>query len=150
MNGVGYYRCNLIRFSSAREHQKALPSAGPSPMRNLPRDRLRDRRHRSYPTTETIGKSRCKRMEARVYSRRGRASWSSTDTVRGLRRCSHRARRVLSRGAAKSRNARTLIGKKRSAAWTRLIGWAGGWKSSSKVVRVPASSTALTWKRMRS
>jgi hypothetical protein len=32
MNGVGYYRYNLIRISSAREHQKALPSAGPSPM----------------------------------------------------------------------------------------------------------------------
>jgi hypothetical protein len=29
MNGVGYYRCNLIRISSAREHQKALASTRP-------------------------------------------------------------------------------------------------------------------------
>ena len=36
------------------------------------------------------------------------------------------ARRALSLGDAKSRNARTLIGKKRSDGYTRLTGAAGG------------------------
>jgi hypothetical protein len=43
------------------------------------------------------------------------------------------------RGAAKSRNARSLIGRNRPATYTRLTGQGGGSKSSSKVVSVPAS-----------
>ena len=42
------------------------------------------------------------------------------------------------RGAAKSRNARSLIGRNRPAIYTKLTGHAGGWNSSSKVVSVPA------------
>jgi NAD(P)-dependent dehydrogenase (short-subunit alcohol dehydrogenase family) len=51
------------------------------------------------------------------------------------------------RGAAKSRNARSLIGRNRPATYTRLTGQAGGSKSSSKVVSVPASrASSMRWK----
>ena len=54
-------------------------------------------------------------------------------------RCRLPAKTRFSRGAAKSRKARTLIGRNRSATYKRLIGIAGGWNSSSTVVNAPSS-----------
>ena len=54
------------------------------------------------------------------------------------------AKTCFSRGAAKSRKARTLIGRNRSATYKRLIGTAGGWNSSSTVVKAPSSWVAAS------
>jgi hypothetical protein len=45
----------------------------------------------------------------------------------------------FNRGAAKSRKARTLIGRNRLAVYTRLTGCVAGWNSSSRVVKAPRS-----------
>src|SRR5882724_7676426 len=54
------------------------------------------------------------------------------------------AKTRFSRGAAKSRKARTLIGRNRLATYTRLTGIDGGWNSSSTVVKAPSSGAATS------
>ena len=66
---------------------------------------------------------------------------SRADTVR-FAMPAYSAKARFSRGAAKSRKARTLIGRNRLAAYTRFTGSDGGWNSSSTVVNTPSSGRA--------
>src|SRR5262249_45122234 len=104
------------------------------------------RAHCQYPTSRPSTRSATGRSfeidtELRLWAPHRRPSGFAV----AITHPAYCAKTCLSRGAAKSRKARILIGRNRLAVYTRLTGNVAGWNSSSRLVSAPRSRAAWKW-----